>query len=79
MEEDFFIRSANELVPVEVKANANRAKSLRQLIKSDAYADIRHGIKLMVGNVGINDDIVTFPYFCAFLLKRYMREQNIFQ
>lgn len=79
LEEDFFIRSANELVPVEVKANTNRAKSLRQLIKSDTYADIKHGIKLMVGNVGINEDIVTFPYFCAFLLKRYMREQNIFQ
>ena len=79
MEEDFFIRSANEPVPVEVKANTNRAKSLRQLIKSDTYADIKHGIKLMAGNVGINEEIVTFPYFCAFLLKRYMREQNIFQ
>ena len=79
LEEDFFIRSANELVPVDVKANANRSKSLRQLIKSDAYADIKHGIKLMAGNVGINEDFITFPYFCAFLLKRYMREQNIFQ
>ena len=34
LEEDFFIRSANELIPVEVKANTNRAKSMRQLIKS---------------------------------------------
>lgn len=33
LEEDFFIRSANELIPVEVKANTNRAKSMRQLIK----------------------------------------------
>ena len=37
LEEDFFIRSANELIPVEVKANTNRAKSMRQLIKSDTY------------------------------------------
>ena len=36
LEEDFFIRSANELIPVEVKANTNRAKSMRQLIKSDS-------------------------------------------
>ena len=49
LEEDFFIRSANELIPVEVKANTNRAKSMRQLIKSNTYTDIKHGIKLMAG------------------------------
>ena len=79
LEEDFFIRSANELIPVEVKANTNRAKSMRQLIKSDTYTDIKHGIKLMAGNVGISENIVTFPYFCTFLLKRYMGKQNLFQ
>ena len=63
LEEDFFIRSANELIPVEVKANTNRAKSMRQLIKSDTYTDIKHGIKPMAGNVGISENIVTFPYF----------------
>ena len=79
LEEDFFIRSANELIPVEVKANTNRAKSMRQLIKSNTYTDIKHGIKLMAGNVGISENIVTFPYFCTFLLKRYMGKQNLFQ
>ena len=79
LEEDFFIRSANELIPVEVKANTNRSKSLRTLINSDSYPDIKHGLKLTVGNVGMSDDIVTFPYFCSFLLKRYMERQNIFR
>lgn len=79
LEEDFFIRSAGELIPVEVKANTNQAKSLAQLIKSDTYPDIRHGIKLTVGNVGISETIITFPYFCSFLLKRYMERQNIFK
>ena len=79
LEEDFFIRSANELIPVEVKANTNRSKSLRTLISSDSYSDIKHGIKFTIGNVGISDDIVTFPYFCSFLLKRYMERQNFFQ
>lgn len=78
LEEDFFIRSANELIPVEVKANKNRAKSMNQLIKSDTYPDIQHGIKFTVGNIGISGDIVTFPYFCTFLLKRYMEKQDIF-
>ena len=79
LEEDFFIRSANELIPVEVKANMNKARSMRQLIKSDSYPDIKHGIKFTTGNVGIDNDIITFPYFCAFLLKRYMKEQDIFK
>lgn len=42
---------------------------MRQLIKSNTYTDIKHGIKLMAGNVGISENIVTFPYFCTFLLK----------
>lgn len=79
LEEDFFIRSSNELIPIEVKSNTNRSKSLGQLIKSDTYPDIKHGIKFTVGNIGIENNIVTFPYFCAFLLKRYMNEQNIFE
>ena len=79
LEEDFFIRSANELIPVEVKANTNQAKSMSQLIKSDSYADIKHGIKLTTGNIGSSDTIVTFPYFCTFLLKRYMEKQELFK
>lgn len=78
LEEDFFIRSANELIPVEVKSNTNRAKSMNQLIKNDTYPDIKHGIKFTVGNIGINENIITFPYFCTFLLKKYMKQQRIF-
>lgn len=79
LEEDFFVRSANELIPVEVKSNTNRSKSMRQLIENDTYGDIRHGIKFTTGNVGISDAIVTFPYFCAFLLKKYMEKQKLFE
>ena len=79
LEEDFFIRSTNELIPIEVKANTNQAKSIRQLINSNSYVDIKHGIKLTTGNVGESDNIITFPYFCAFLLKRYMNEQDVFK
>ena len=79
LEEDFFIRSTNELIPIEVKANTNQSKSIRQLINSNSYADIKHGIKLTTGNVGESNNIITFPYFCAFLLKRYMNEQDVFK
>ena len=76
LEEDFFVRTASELIPVEVKANNGRAKSLRTLIKSDKYADIQYGIKLTGGNIGYSDNIYTFPYFCAFLLKRYLKSKS---
>ena len=72
LEEDFFVRTKDELVPVEVKANNNRSRSLRKLISSDSYSDIHWGIKLADSNIGIEDGICTFPYFCTFLLKKYL-------
>ena len=72
LEEDFFIRSANNLIPVEVKAQGGRSKSLRTLISSDKYSDIAYGFKLSANNIGYSDQIYTFPYFCTFLLKRFM-------
>ena len=75
LEEDFFVRTARELIPVEVKATNGRAKSLRTLISSDKYSDIRYGIKFVNGNIGYDEQIYTFPYFCAFLLKRYLKSK----
>jgi len=75
LEEDFFIRTASELIPVEVKAKSGKSKSLRTLIDSDKYKDIKYGIKLSGGNIGYADDIYTFPHFCAFLLKRYLKQK----
>lgn len=74
LEEDFFLRTAKDLIPVEVKATNGRAKSLRTLIESDQYEDIRYGIKLTGGNIGYDAQIYTFPYFCSFLLKRYLKQ-----
>lgn len=53
------------------------AKSLRTLIKSDSYSDIKYGIKFTSGNIGHSDNIYTFPYFCAFLLKDYLKEVGV--
>lgn len=74
LEEDFFVRTADDLIPIEVKATNGRAKSLRTLIESDKYEDIHYGIKLISGNIGFDGQIYTFPYFCAFLLKRYLKK-----
>lgn len=72
LEEDFFVRTRADLVPIEVKATTGRSKSLRTLISSDAYPDISWGIKLHGGNVGRSNGILTLPYFVAFLLRRYL-------
>ena len=72
LELDFFVRTKSALVPIEVKATNNHAKSLKTLITSDKYSDIQYGIKLCLGNIGFSDHIYTFPYFCAFLLKQYL-------
>ena len=64
-------------MPVEVKATNGTAKSLRTLLKSGSYPDIQYGIKLTAGNIGYSDNIYTFPYFCAFLLKDYLREASL--
>ena len=73
LEEDFFVRMQDELIPVEVKSNNARSKSLASLIKNENYSDITCGIKLGDFNVGYANDIYTFPYFCAFRIKEYLR------
>lgn len=70
LEQDFFIRTQQYLVPVEVKAKSGTAKSLRTLVQSDSYPDICFGIKFSAGNIGSSNHLFTAPYFTAFLLKR---------
>ena len=74
LEEDFFVRSKSELLPVEVKSNNARSKSLSSLIKNENYSDIKNGIKLGDFNVGYVNNIYTFPYFCAFMIKAFVKK-----
>ena len=73
LEEDFFLRTQKSLLPVEVKAGSTKAKSLKTLIESQKYRDIVRGIKLSSGNIGFADNVYTFPYFCTFLLRRFLQ------
>ena len=76
IEMDFFVRDANSLIPVEVKAQDSSTKSLNKLIESDHYPDIHFGIKLGYRNIGFNGRFYTFPYFLTFLLKPFLRERK---
>ena len=75
IEMDFFVRDKNSLIPVEVKANDGATISLNKLIDDNQYKDIKYGIKLGYKNIGFNGKFYTFPYFLAFLLKRYLKEK----
>lgn len=76
LEMDFFIRSADSLIPVEVKANDGATASLNRLLNDDKYNDVKYGIKLGYRNIGFNGKFYTFPYFLTFLLKRFVAERK---
>ena len=75
LEMDFFVRDADSLVPVEVKSKDGATASLNNLIKWESYRDVKFGIKLGYKNVGWNGQFYTFPYFLAFLIKRFLKER----
>jgi hypothetical protein len=75
LEMDFFVRSGGNIVPIEVKAGNAKSKSLRTLIDSEHYKDIKWGIKLVKGNVGFENGIFTIPHWCAFFLRRLVKDR----
>ncbi len=75
IEMDFFVRDKDSLIPIEVKANDGATISLNNLINNEKYKDIQYGIKLCYKNIGFNGKFYTFPYFLAFLLKRFLRQK----
>ena len=76
LEMDFFVRDADSLIPVEVKANDGATASLNNLLKEDKFTDVKYGIKLGYKNIGFDGKFYTFPYFLSFLLKKFLVEKN---
>lgn len=76
LEMDFFVRDADSLIPVEVKAEDASTPSLNSLINKETYEDIKYGIKLANRNIGFNGKFYTVPYFMTFMLKRFLRENG---
>lgn len=76
IEMDFFVRDADSLVPVEVKAHDGATASLNRLIEDKMYPDVKYGIKLGYKNIGFNGKFYTFPYFLTFLLRRFLSDRK---
>ncbi len=77
LEMNFFVRDADSLIPVEVKASDSSTISLNNLITNNKYSDIKYGIKLADKNIGFNGKFYTFPYFMTFCLKRFLKDKRI--
>lgn len=76
LEIDFFVRTADSLVPVEVKASDGATASLNNLIKWDSYPDVKFGVKFGYKNMGWNGQFYTFPYFLVPFLKQFLKDKS---
>ncbi|MCR4965794.1 MAG: ATP-binding protein [Bacteroidales bacterium] len=76
LEMDFFVRDADSLIPVEVKAKDSATTSLNHLIEWKSYPDVKFGIKLGYKNIGWNGKFYTFPYFLGFLIRRWLQNSK---
>lgn len=76
LEQDFFVRTAKSLVPVEVKSERGVGRSMRTLISSAHYQDVFWGLKLHAGNVGCENRVLTLPYWCTFLVSRLLSDEE---
>ena len=54
-----YLRAGDDIVPIEVKAENSRGKSLRTLIDSEHYPEISWGVKVVNGNVGFERNVLT--------------------
>ena len=70
----FLNRIKNEIIPIEVKRNRGRSKSLNVILNNNE--NINYGIKLTGGNIGFEDNKFTFPYYLTFLLKRFFKDTD---
>ena len=72
VELDFVVRRKNMVVPIEVKTNRGRSKSLNKMLDAGMF---EYGIKLTAQNIGFSDRKFTFPYFLAFKVKNFLHDK----
>ncbi len=65
LEIDFIITKDFKITPIEVKANNNKSKALSTTLKNNPELN---GIKLIYGNVGKKDNLITLPLYMTMFL-----------
>ena len=75
LEVDFMAKTRTELIPIEVNPD-NRSKALVTMIEDKEYRDIRAGIRFGDYNIDYNNGVYSFPYFCGFMMKGFLKERR---
>ena len=76
IELDFLVRHNNTIIPIEIKAGKAPTRSLDSVIHDHSFEYIHCGIKFSRYNIGADNDIITFPFFCLFALKRVLNSRD---
>ncbi len=69
LEIDFVTKIEKDITIIEVKAKSGRTKSANEVLTNkDKYKEVSRLIRLKECNIGENDNILSIPYYLAFLL-----------
>ena len=71
LEVDFVMRYKGQCTLVEVKAVTGNIKSTKTIMKHPEVYHVNHAIKLGSYNVGRSGQVLTLPFYMAFLLAEY--------
>lgn len=68
LEIDFVTRYESEATLIEVKSTNGKTKSSNTILNDSEHYHVKRLIKLSQSNIGIDKNIMTIPYYLAFLL-----------
>ena len=60
---------------IYIVADICNARFLDGTAATESYPDIRFGVKFCDGNVSLSDGVYTFPHFCLFKLREFLKER----
>ena len=69
LEIDFVTKENDEVTLIEVKATTGNIKSAKTILNKKDIYHAKKCIKLSENNIGIADDIITIPYYLAFMME----------
>ena len=69
LEIDFVTRESGEITLIEVKASSGYTKSAVTILRNKDKYNAAKCIKLSANNIGTSGDILTIPYYLAFMLE----------
>ena len=69
LEIDFVTKENDEITLIEVKATTGNTKSAKTVLKNKDVYTAEKCIKLSENNIGVSGDLITIPYYLAFMIE----------